>query len=220
MNLISHIRIANQTLKSIDDKIDCKVYKPVYLLGSIAPDLNVAFPKHTIRLTINRWKRRLRRVDKTSSDLVKSFMLGVIIHYICDYFCYVHNIRSHGLKHKIYEIYLARHIKMQSSYMEFDNEELIGTWDTLIHQIESNNKCSLIPKELDIIGLINIEIDAIDKITDVIIQMNKIYKQETINNTNQKYKDIQNQNQLGLDLKYAKFISTQIALIFLSSTGL
>ena len=50
LNLASHIRIANQTLKSIDDKIDCKVYKPVYLLGSIAPvvsALNVAFTKHT-----------------------------------------------------------------------------------------------------------------------------------------------------------------------------
>lgn len=110
MKLKTHLEIARRALdKNKDTKY--RVYKAVYLIGSIAPDINVVFPKHCIQFTLKRLSKRLKLIDKTSSNLIKSFFVGVVTHYICDYFCYVHNIKYNGSKHITYEKLVAKKVR-------------------------------------------------------------------------------------------------------------
>lgn len=209
MKLESHVRIALNTLNTIEKHLKWKIYKPVYIIGSIAPDLNILFPKHTIRMTIKRWKRRLVRVDKTSSNIVKSFTLGVITHYICDYFCLVHNIQSHGPRHKIYERYLNNYLKKQIDFIGLDDENINMQWDILIKQLEEevlNNKVDIEATPM----AIKSQKDKLNSIADKLITMNKTY----IENVNTKiskgwYTDI---DRISMDIKYATFMCRKIAL--------
>lgn len=102
MKLKQHIMIGKELLNSTKLK-DLNVNKVAYLIGSIAPDLNCVYPAHRLTTTEHRFYKRLERIFRTNSLMIKSFTLGVITHYICDYFCYAHNIESIGFKHKEYE---------------------------------------------------------------------------------------------------------------------
>lgn len=191
MRLKSHIKIANITLNVIKEDNEVKINKVAYLFGSIAPDLNVAFPKHSIKYTIKRWKRRLKRLEKRHPEMIKSFTLGVIMHYICDYFCYVHNIKSHGPKHVMYERELNKYLIDGESEIDTENNNMNKQWDTITSQLIKSLDCE------------------ISIITEQLIKMNKEYMKEVSEAiTDVWYND---RNIMGIDIKYAEFMCKKIA---------
>lgn len=138
MKLKQHLDIGNKVLN--DNIIKTfNVNRIAYLFGTIAPDLNCIYPAHRLKTTEDRFYKRLRRVDKASTDLVKSFTLGVITHYICDYFCFAHNIESLGIPHREYESNLYKHYESHLSEMTDSYDNLLNHW--LHFKQESQEKC-------------------------------------------------------------------------------
>ena len=208
MKIESHIRISFKTLEAVQNQADWKINKTAYLLGSIAPDLNVAFPKHTITNTLKRWMIRVKRVNKTSSNVIKSFTLGIIMHYVCDYFCFVHNINSQGPKHTIYERVLNRHLRNQRITLQIDEDSMTEKWNTMLDQMQLVTKLDNAKQLVD--GLINSSEKQLEVIEFALIKMNEIYVREVDTKINKGWqRDVK---RASIDIKYAQFICNKIAL--------
>lgn len=138
MKLKQHLEIGNKVL---DEGLinTFKVNRIAYLFGNIAPDLNCIYPAHRLKTTEKRFYKRLKRVEKSSTPLIKSFTLGVITHYICDYFCYAHNIESLGVPHKKYETNLYNYYESHLNEMAKDYDTMIDNWVSCKRQ--SNEEC-------------------------------------------------------------------------------
>ena len=133
----SHIIVADKILQDVQCQMNWRVNRTAYLFGSIAPDLNCIYPAHSITATIKRFRKKLNRVNKSESTIIKSFTLGVIMHYICDYFCYAHNRRMPDPKHSIYERLLKKHIKNHEEQLGEVPDSLINQWNEIkIHVTE------------------------------------------------------------------------------------
>ena len=102
MKMLQHIKIAKITAENLNNNIDkkFKLDKVVFCLGSIYPDLNCIYPAHRLSSTSNRISKKIKLIDKYGDGIIKSFNLGIITHYISDLFCYAHNNKSLGLKHR------------------------------------------------------------------------------------------------------------------------
>ncbi len=211
---VSHIRIASNTLANIQSKIDWKINRKAYLIGSILPDLNCVYPKHTYDSTIKRFKNRLIKVNKTESNFIKSLTLGIITHYICDYFCYAHNIKINP-KHAIYERIMRKHIKMHEELLNNWPNDLKLEWENIkIHITEYlSNMSNMDASEI----LINIQengFDHIEYIIEAVSIMHMEYLEHTnMLDTNNWYKS---QNKIELDIEYASFMCEKIALLLLN----
>ena len=107
-----HIKIGKATLRQLGKvsnkfKTRSLIIKPIFLLGCVAPDLNCVYPPHNIWATSERYQKRIRKIHKTRrfglGRISKSFSLGILMHYTCDYFCLPHNRRAYGKTHLLYE---------------------------------------------------------------------------------------------------------------------
>lgn len=209
----SHIKVADRTLKTIQSKVDWKINRRAYLFGSIAPDFNCVFPTHTIKGTFNRFKHKLARMDKSESNLVKSFTLGVITHYICDYFCYAHNLSHPNPKHAIYERYMREHIEMHNRLINLNCDNLEEQWrDIQNHIVEQLNTQDTVDNIVE--SITNRGLDHINYIMEIVDNMHRDYisRTETID-TNRWYNSL---NKIELDLEYATFMCEKIAMLILN----
>lgn len=138
MRLKQHLDIGNKVL---DDGIinTFEVSRTAYLFGTIAPDLNCIYPAHRLKTTESRFCKKIKRLDGAHTNLIKSFILGVITHYICDYFCYAHNIESLGVPHKKYENNLYRYYESHLDEMKDNYDKLLKHW--LNFKEQSIEKC-------------------------------------------------------------------------------
>lgn len=114
MQITSHIHIANFIYNRIDKKERKNISRFMFILGSIAPDLKIA--KHPKFKFYNN-SIELIQIKMEDLDIVGkrkfSYRLGVMAHYITDYFCLAHNLQN-SLKtrtHLLYEFRLARALK-------------------------------------------------------------------------------------------------------------
>ena len=110
MKLKQHLMIGEHAINWIDAEgiklgIDFSrgINRLAYLLGSISPDINCVYPAHRIKTTFKRYKLRIKLESLIHNQVLKSYLLGIITHYTCDYFCYAHNNESAGYHHKRYE---------------------------------------------------------------------------------------------------------------------
>lgn len=126
-----HWIMARNTLKNLESSIDWKINKPLFLLGSVAPDINIAFPVHTIDKTRERFLNRIVKVETTKSYLVKSFYMGVVNHYICDYFCYAHNLGRIDPAHAIYERFMKSHLKKHTDTISKVSDDIRYQFDEI-----------------------------------------------------------------------------------------
>ena len=69
---ICHIWVAGKTLDSIQSKVDWKINRAAYLFGSVAPDINYVYPVHTFNSTFNRFKKKIKRAEKSNTNIIKS----------------------------------------------------------------------------------------------------------------------------------------------------
>ena len=82
------------------------VNEKLFLLGNLFPDLihSYIWCRHEYQYSREYVREKLDKLKKTSRFF--SFHLGVLTHYICDYFCYPHSVNyDKGLvQHIFYEI--------------------------------------------------------------------------------------------------------------------
>jgi len=88
---------------------DMQLNKPLFIIGNLAPDLNISFVfrLHTYKLCapyVNKLLQRLYRADKPNCPGF-SFITGVLTHYLCDFCCYPHTAAFSGSvrDHVLYE---------------------------------------------------------------------------------------------------------------------
>lgn len=185
----SHVVLADSVLSSIQSQIDFRINRLAYLFGSIAPDFNCIYPTHTISNTIGRLQKRIIRVDRLNVGFIKSFTLGVIMHYICDYFCYAHNLNKIDPMHALYERKLRKHILLNDRQDILENK-----WESITEQIST---------ESHIIYIIN-----------AIKEMHSTYISETTAYNNNKW--YSSKQKMQLDIDYAGFMCEKIALLILA----
>jgi hypothetical protein len=82
-----------------------------FLLGNLAPDLCLSFifRRHEYAASGMSLKRMMHRLFEgrfNPHSVLFSYCLGIISHYVCDYFCYSHHPSFKGglRKHIVYEI--------------------------------------------------------------------------------------------------------------------
>jgi hypothetical protein len=205
MKFKQHIKVGKYILENLGDtKLDgmningLKINKIAYLFGNVAPDLNCVYPAHRLKTTEKRFYKRLMRIDKSSFTWMKSFTLGVVTHYVCDYFCYAHNIESLGPKHKTYETNLWHYYESHLAEIEEDKTDLTDLWKALL--VKSHDD--------------NIENDELTNethckmILDTVKLMNKTYMNRSNDPSDKKW--MYQRNQMKLDLEYAAFMVIQI----------
>ncbi len=116
MNVFNHIIISMKIKRSVEDNFPVKLKTLKYLYGSIKPDISRKFSDipHYKADSEEFVKEELEKILQTDySDLLESKgdfseRLGVLTHYLSDFFCHAHSERFDGgrLSHGIYEMKL------------------------------------------------------------------------------------------------------------------
>lgn len=132
----SHLSLAGYLLDSL--QIDeLQKYRKSFLFGSILPDCIPSFftRRHTIEETFDILRDEIAKITEEydwSQGITREFTrrLGVITHYIADYFTYPHNeiFKGNMKEHITYEFGLMYYLK------EFLNSKEVDK-----HTIDNNN---------------------------------------------------------------------------------
>ena len=84
----------------------CQINEKLFLLGNLFPDLihSYLWCRHEYQYSREYIRNKLDILKKKPK--LFSFQLGVLTHYICDYFCYPHsdNYNKGLIQHILYEI--------------------------------------------------------------------------------------------------------------------
>ena len=98
---------------TIEKKISARIkeaglhlHEKSFLFGNLFPDLILSFfwRRHEYAVSRKYLRKKIEKIKK--KPLFFSFQLGVLTHYICDYFCYPHSrvYNESMLQHILYEI--------------------------------------------------------------------------------------------------------------------
>lgn len=132
MNLASHLLIASRISKnsfSFPKRV-------LIMIGALLPDFNPTTQPHRTQNLLDRISNNHRGIDESNNNFVKSIRFGVMLHYICDYYCYAHNYDleiSHGIKHMEYEVRLHRLLK-GGFYQRRDNTTIADFLDYIVSE--------------------------------------------------------------------------------------
>ena len=201
MKFKQHIEVGKYLYEQLEK--DNKINRIAYLFGNVAPDLNCVYPAHRLRTTEKRFYKRLVRIDNTHFNILKSFTLGVVTHYICDYFCYAHSIESLGIKHKIYETNLYNYYNMHLQEIQDTKNRLRDAWksselhnkymNSIDDELTSKQHCDMILEQVKI--------------------MNKLYMDKSEGSLDKNWMYLS--EQMKRDLEYASFMTESILRLIL-----
>ncbi|MBC8059462.1 MAG: zinc dependent phospholipase C family protein [Clostridiaceae bacterium] len=139
----THLLISQIIYKSISKEINFKLNRLDFAYGNIKPDFNNNEIKcgHTLDESlycVNKYSEELKEENISNREFSRA--LGVINHFVCDYFCLYHrdgNEKKGVFEHLIYELIL--HIKLiallltgkihLSSYETFGNSVEAIVWN-------------------------------------------------------------------------------------------
>lgn len=123
MILGTHYLISNILYEYIENKMDFKMDLNAFVWGNLRPDLDKKSIKcpHTLEGSlefVNFYKDKITKSEMTISQF--SMLLGVICHFVCDYFCIYHSKKYWGkdmmVEHITYEMLLhAKLLKLLRS---------------------------------------------------------------------------------------------------------
>jgi hypothetical protein len=119
----SHIALAKGVVEGLSVQ-DVFAHRLVFYMGSIWPDCIPSFivKRHCVAQTLDIWNKRLDKfilkykktgkpLDKLS--LLSTWRLGIVLHYVADYFTFPHNEHYEGnmKEHCAYEEILKRRMR-------------------------------------------------------------------------------------------------------------
>lgn len=106
----SHVEVANYFYSKLKScSLGFKLNKQSFINGNVLPDKQRhKFNAHYYAESKSDYEKYLNRTnDQNLSDSVRSESLGVVCHFICDYFCKYHSVQPYkkilGIQHFIYE---------------------------------------------------------------------------------------------------------------------
>lgn len=111
-------------LVSKEEFKDLSRHKTAFLVGSILPDCMPSFvtKRHRLEDTFSILKKEIQKLQRhRRTDFYFCLHLGIVLHYIADYFTYPHNKPFHGnfLEHCIWEKnqqqYLTKYLQKLTS---------------------------------------------------------------------------------------------------------
>ena len=200
----AHIRIGAKALADTSINSDFRIYKIVYLFGCIAPDINFVYPLHNIVCTPKRFQKRIIRMKKIKSKIIRSFTLGVIMHYICDYFCIAHNNQSYGARHTLYERIMSRKLGKRALELGWNEEKLGECWKLAVDTFETG--------EIDFFDiLVETKYTISNDIFKVVKQMNNIYLEKVSNLAKSNW--YTDEWQMNFDISWALFMCEKVSLM-------
>lgn len=116
MNILMHMELSQTIRKAIEKELDVKIDRIRFIYGNIKPDLrpnllNIPHYKDSAKEFVmgeieKLASSQLQTSRKWSKDL--SERMGVITHYLSDFFCYAHSEHFQGdlVRHLFYESHL------------------------------------------------------------------------------------------------------------------
>ena len=119
MNIVMHLELSQAIRSAVEKELNVKIDAFSFMYGNIKPDLKtscIKIPhfKHTamdfLQAEIEKISTlRLKKSKKCSKQL--SERIGVITHYLSDFFCYAHTeyFESRHVSHLFYEFRLLYH---------------------------------------------------------------------------------------------------------------
>ena len=121
MHTITHLSMSLAIRKLVEKHLPIKLDKVGFMLGNIKPDFAprlvkiphyrddaIHFVKSEIKALLN-----YQIIEHTKCTRYFSQRLGVILHYLSDFFCYAHskNFKGNMFNHYLYEIGLSNYFK-------------------------------------------------------------------------------------------------------------
>lgn len=144
----THRLIGEAVLSNLENNFSIKLDRKAFIYGCIKPDFNLGL------ISIPHYKDKsfgfiLKLISKISSSYLpvdkkslKSFStnLGVILHFISDYFCFAHNNKKYDpiLVHISYEKILSQ------EFIKTNLSEIINNMKNIIDKSDRQNKSILI----------------------------------------------------------------------------
>jgi len=113
MNFQIHLSIANALKDIIEEELSIKVNRPAFFYGSVKPDLfpNIITASHEIKYSKEFIENEVKNLLQESIVNMEcswkfSETLGIIMHYLSDFFCYAHSEFYKGSmwEHYCYEV--------------------------------------------------------------------------------------------------------------------
>ena len=117
MILNTHLTISNALIENLDSSKSFFISEKYFIYGNIKPDMTSKYVlhKHYLKESFDMIIGKIKSLCKLSLDFIEKYFsiskfsqeLGVICHFLCDFFCVPHSQRwefSHSFKkHVIYE---------------------------------------------------------------------------------------------------------------------
>ena len=194
MKLAQHLDVGERILEKLKiDGYGGYLNSRAFLLGNISPDLNCVYPAHRLTTTEKRLYRKLKVAFDIDIKMIRSFTLGVITHYVCDYFTFAHAAEKIGMKHKTYESSLMR------VYNSYDMNQDRFNLDAIWLELQSMNKDKISTVTNNSSEELNLSI------IKQLESMSEIYKANAVGYKNNKWQ--YSKEQMLIDLEFITFVS-------------
>lgn len=147
----SHISLARYLVNSKGME-ELQAHKKAFYIGSIWPDCTISFiyRRHSKEETFSIMKKELEKLVKSyrKKGINAKFCrhLGIVTHYIADYFTYPHNdfytgnIKDHCLYEKELKFYLREYVKTDEAKRERLENLSVESLEEICELIEKKHK--------------------------------------------------------------------------------
>lgn len=152
MNTFTHLGISQTIQKIIEKELNVKLHNIGFMYGNIKPDISTALAKipHYKDDSIEFIKKEISELmlmkicNTCKCSKAFSEKLGVIIHFLSDYFCHAHsnNFKGNMMEHHIYEAKVSQYFKSYNSIVNnfgiLNNIEVIIDCNRLFNYIDEH----------------------------------------------------------------------------------
>ncbi len=152
MNKITHWSIARLSIINLEASTPehsvGRLNKILFYIGAIEPDLSLfqLIHPHFYDRSANYIFSKIEKLYEKNNNLMESYLLGNLVHYLCDFCCYAHRrgmgrITDHFIYERRINKYLIKNYKdyKHLSYTKLDMTkpmELIQYIDATLYSIE------------------------------------------------------------------------------------
>ncbi len=165
MLINTHYIISKSILENLESHKSFFISEKNFIYGNIKPDISSKYvvKKHYLEESLDMIIKKIKYLCQLTLDSLKKYFsisklsqeLGVICHFLCDFFCAPHSERwefSHSMnKHVIYEKELNSFAKTMNFSKYNTNHKIHNDIEEFFHNIYSKYKSNEISYENDLI---------------------------------------------------------------------